>query len=370
MADLDNLSDVDDIMNNDNDGLLTHDNGGEELGDATNDADDAAATSGSSSAGIPAALAAAAATRRQLEQQQQEDAEDEFGAADDGQGGYHSNDDNPGQQHDEDEEGEFDDDDNDNPNNHQLLHPEYERLRALWTSELISPELLPHDEDTVSFTCEELQKQEELIEELLVRSKSQQSQNPRGRDGTGGAGGGGAGGGAAAGALSGELASLVAQMTKMDLDRTRFMMVDLARTRMAKIENHALYNRTLLDRMTEEETMYLRQYGELLEKHYQRTVLSHLPKEAYKKLDDPEMIDTPDLERFVFCRVLETCQMDVSGKDGAIQVLNADLEEEEEEEEEEFGGENVQEQQAGSYLICMYKTIRELVLDGKVELLM
>ncbi len=52
---------------------------------------------------------------------------------------------------------------------------------------------------------------------------------------------------------TGELASLMAQITKMDLDRTRFMLVDLARVRMAKIENHALHNKTLVDRMTEEE---------------------------------------------------------------------------------------------------------------------
>jgi hypothetical protein len=37
------------------------------------------------------------------------------------------------------------------------------------------------------------------------------------------------------------------------LDRTRFMLVDLARVRMAKIENHALHNKTMTDRMTEEE---------------------------------------------------------------------------------------------------------------------
>jgi hypothetical protein len=35
------------------------------------------------------------------------------------------------------------------------------------------------------------------------------------------------------------------------------MLVDLARTRMAKIENHAFHNRTLVDRMTEEEVSVL-----------------------------------------------------------------------------------------------------------------
>lgn len=108
--------------------------------------------------------------------------------------------------------------------------------------------------------------------------------------------------------------------------------------------------------------LYLRQYGELLEKHYRRTVLNHLPKEAWKKLDEPEMIDSPDLEQFVFCRVVETVQIDVRGE---LSSLNEDLDND----EDEFG-DNIQEHAAGSYLIVMYKQIRDLVLDGKVELLM
>ena len=109
---------------------------------------------------------------------------------------------------------------------------------------------------------------------------------------------------------------------------------------------------------------YLRQYGELLEKHYKRTVLNHLPKEAWKKLDEPEMIDSPALEQFVFCRVVENVQIDVSGE---TKIL--DREYEQDDEDEDYG-DNIQEHAAGSYLIVMYKLIRDLVLEGKVELLM
>ena len=101
---------------------------------------------------------------------------------------------------------------------------------------------------------------------------------------------------------------------------------------------------------------YLRRYGELVEKHHRRIVLNHLPKEAYKKLDEPEMIDSPNLEEFVFCRVLEPIQIDVS------------------EDNDNGDGEDlvdrIQEHGAGAYLIVMYKSIRVLVLEGKVELLM
>ena len=113
-----------------------------------------------------------------------------------------------------------------------LPDPEYEQLKSLWSQELACPELLPADADTVSLHVDLLEGQEETIDHLLERSKEN---------------------GRRSGEASGELASLMAQITKMDLDRTRYMLVDLARTRMAKIENHALHNKTLVDRMTEEE---------------------------------------------------------------------------------------------------------------------
>lgn len=130
---------------------------------------------------------------------------------------------------------QYDHDEEEGETSH-LPDPEYEQLKSLWTQELICPELLSADAETTSLHVDLLEGQEETIEDLLKRSmKSQQGSN----------------------GATGELASLMAQITKMDLDRTRFMLVDLARVRMAKIENHALHNKTLVDRMTEEEVSVL-----------------------------------------------------------------------------------------------------------------
>lgn len=313
MADLDNL--LDDI--NDDDSLNDDIDDQQQYYDGDENDNDRQPT-------IPAALAAAAARRRQMD-------EDEYGAGEE----EHDFQASSGREPDEEE-----DDDNEHDQN---INPDYEQLKGLWTSELACPELLPADAETIAINTEELNKKEEIIEELLQRSKTQQRQRE----------------------ASGEVASLVAQITKMDMDRTRFMLVDLARTRMAKIENHALHNRTLIDRMTEEERVYLQQYGELLEKHYRRTVLDHLPKEAWKKLDEPEMIDSPNLEQFVFCRVLdETVSIDVNGETSA---LNDDLADND---EDDYAGDNIQDHAGGSYLIVMYKQVKDLVLEGKVELLM
>jgi hypothetical protein len=126
------------------------------------------------------------------------------------------------------------DDNNDQEETH-LPDPEYEQLKSLWSQELSSPELLPADAETVSLHVDLLEGQEETIDHLLEQSKESRGSNASGGEATG------------------ELASLMAQITKMDLDRTRYMLVDLARTRMAKIENFALHNKSLVERMTDEE---------------------------------------------------------------------------------------------------------------------
>ena len=209
MADLDNL--LDDINNNDNDSI------NDDIDDQQQyyDGDDADDANNNATGGVPAALAAAAARRRQMEE------DDEFGARDEERDYQASRGDDAADIDDEDDE----------EHDGQNINPDYEQLKGLWTSELACPELLPADAETIEHCVDELTKKEEIIDELLQRSKTQRPTRE----------------------ASGEVASLVAQITKMDLDRTRFMLVDLARTRMAKIENHALHNRTLVDRMTEEE---------------------------------------------------------------------------------------------------------------------
>mmetsp|Transcript_28675 Transcript_28675/g.42213 ORF Transcript_28675/g.42213 Transcript_28675/m.42213 type:complete len:295 (-) Transcript_28675:236-1120(-) len=204
---------------------------------------------------------------------------------------------------------------------------EYEQLKMLWSSELACPELLPHDAETVALHVELLRGQEETIDDLSEQS---------------------------------ELSSLAASIYKMEADRVRFILSDLSRTRLAKVENHALHNRELADRMTDEEVHYLQQYGALLERHLQRTVLNHLPKDAWKKLDEPGMIDMPDFNEFVFCRVTETVEIDND--------MRGNNEEGEDEEDEYERG--IQEHSAGSCLIARYGSVRELILQGKVLLLM
>ena len=86
---------------------------------------------------------------------------------------------------------------------------------------------------------------------------------------------------------------------------------------------------------------YLKQYGAMVERHLRRTVLDHFPQDVWKKLDEPEMIDEPDLDTYVFVQTKEHLTIPDS----------------------------LDSYKAGTSLIVRYSRIRDLFLQGKVELL-
>lgn len=92
---------------------------------------------------------------------------------------------------------------------------------------------------------------------------------------------------------------------------------------------------------------FLKGYGQLLESHLRKTVLDHIAKDAYKNLDEPEMIDSPDLDQYVFVKVKETAEIDSGTEDEPMP----------------------QQHPAGTTLITRYSKIRDLFAQGKVELL-
>ena len=228
---------------------------------------------------------------------------------------------------------------------------DYSTLKRLWSQEVHCPELLPHDNEHISLFMELLESQEDSIEQLQAKSSSSSDTN---------------------------MASLVASIYKMDAARVRFMMTDLGRTRLNKIEKYALHMRDHLEVMSEPEVCvcmcfctcrfliktvltfmypqinYLKQYGSLLDRHFSRTVLDHLPKEMWRVLDEPEMIDRPNLDQFVFCRIKETVEID--NFDPLGQEEQDDL--------------NIQEHVVGSCLIARYSAIQDLMFQGKIELVM
>jgi hypothetical protein len=85
----------------------------------------------------------------------------------------------------------------------------------------------------------------------------------------------------------------------------------------------------------------LKEYGAAMERHLYRTVLDHIPQDAFKNLYEPNMIDKPDFDQYVFV----ACTKDTR-----------------------IGP--VAEKKAGDYLIVRYGQIRDNYLRGEVEMIM
>lgn len=56
-------------------------------------------------------------------------------------------------------------------------------------------------------------------------------------------------------------------------------------------------------------------YTRLYKSHLDQTVLDHIPKDAFSRLDDKEMVDKPNLDEYVFVKVIETCRISASDKE-------------------------------------------------------
>ena len=78
----------------------------------------------------------------------------------------------------------------------------------------------------------------------------------------------------------------------------------------------------------------------MMEQHLRRMVLDHFPQDVWKKLDEPYMIDEPDLETYCFVRTRDEILMD-----GEMEYTPAD-----------------------SILIVQYHRIRDFLKENKVEL--
>ena len=97
----------------------------------------------------------------------------------------------------------------------------YSKLKRLWQQELACPELLPLDEETLKEITEELESREQAIAEL--------------------------------GEQSGDIETLLGSVLKVDTDRARFMLSDLLRARIWKIQQHPMHMRDLIGRMSDAE---------------------------------------------------------------------------------------------------------------------
>ena len=172
-----------------------------------------------------------------------------------------------------------------NNNNKQAVENElYSKLHQLWIQERHCPELLQYDPIMVTNLLQQFEEMQEAIDDL--------SESSMGKD------------------------LLMAGLAQQDLDRAKFTLSDWLTVRLNKIEKYPLYimrNEDTKELLSETEYEYCKAYEMLVIDHLEKTVTDHIP-EAWRKLDLPNMIDTPDFEGYHFWLVKETI-LDKEGND-------------------------------------------------------
>ncbi len=138
-------------------------------------------------------------------------------------------------EHDNDQDAQ-DDAENDDVQGDVLFPDEdYETLKKLWIREINATELLQNDDELISTLIELLPIQEANIEEFTEQAQHRSNAHSN---------------------VDSNLASLASSMCRMDFDRMCFLLADLKRTRLGKIEKYALHNREIIERMSDQEVRY------------------------------------------------------------------------------------------------------------------
>jgi GINS complex subunit 4 len=242
----------------------------------------------------------------------------------------------------------------------------YCKLKSLWTQEVLSPELQPYDADAISGLVDAIADQEDAAAE------AQSSMNSTGNS---------------------NLDSLIGSVMKVDVSRCKFLLCSLIRERLRKIEEHPwhlrLHGEELMSKNEASsptayqfffsswnltkilrpcvclQAEYLKTYLKLLEGHLHKTVLDHFPpQQVWKTLDAPEMIDEPDLSTYVFCRSKEDVTIVDGDRDQAHTSRYDDTDDFDRDAAASYRA------AAGACLIVRYSRVRDLFLQGKIELLM
>lgn len=93
------------------------------------------------------------------------------------------------------------------------------------------------------------------------------------------------------------------------------------------------------------QALFLKDYLKLLESHLETTVTNHFPQEAWRRLDEPEMIEQPDTDQYVVVKVIQ---------DSTLRKETP----------------NPRPLDEGTTVFVCYREIRNLLESGAVELLM
>ncbi|KAF3911877.1 hypothetical protein AA313_de0209886 [Arthrobotrys entomopaga] len=197
---------------------------------------------------------------------------------------------------------------------------DYEDLLKWWINERAAPEILQYQDDLVERIMNRVRRQIETIEDQTGNL------DPR--------------------------ANFQLIIIQTELERVKFLIRSYLRTRIAKIDKHALHilsTPTLRHLLSPSEQTYLKTHQALLNELYLSSFLKNFP-ENLRRLDDSaggiSMVEEPDLDSAVFLRVVRDVDIEIAWE----------------------GGETVP-MRAGDVYVIRYSAVKEAVKKGDVELI-
>ncbi|KJE88453.1 hypothetical protein CAOG_00109 [Capsaspora owczarzaki ATCC 30864] len=199
------------------------------------------------------------------------------------------------------------------------LNNDVRRLKQSWLNEKNAPEILQFESELVKDLTDNVQTQIRQLSEIQS---------------------------------SDVMTAFANNLKRMEYDRLLFVIRSYLRTRLTKIQRHAMYilsSAEMRQRLSPEELRFTHSYVTLSEQHYSNSCLHDFP-EMIQRLDEKGMIPEPDLQTHVFCKVME----DV----GDVEIERADV-----------SGVNSVTLLKGDQFLLRYEPIRPLVANGSVVLL-
>lgn len=195
-----------------------------------------------------------------------------------------------------------------------------EQLKSALQNEKAAPEVLQYDTDLIARIEQNLDYQDEQIE--LMKENDNMK--------------------------------LLVEIYLSELSRVRYLLRAYLRVRLQKIERHVMHildNSDVAARLSPKEVQFARDYFVLFGAHMKAAAANHLP-DAFSSLvrqasahPGKDMVPAPNLDRHVFCRVLEDR--------GNVTV-------------DEEG--NVAEFNRGDLFVIRYRAVQPLLAEGAVEL--
>ena len=192
---------------------------------------------------------------------------------------HHDINDQPG---DDESERKEDDEETDDEDDEFPISDVITCLTIAWRNEKLAPELLHYEEECVERVKQAIDDKEEEIDDLQEAIANNNNANNANYN------------------INNKIISSSLYWYRKEIERIKYILHSYLRIRIWKIQKYYLYvmsDKETYNKLSEKEMKFVASYSDLVERHYKNCFVRDLPKK-YQQLDQPEMINKPNLNQF------------------------------------------------------------------------